>query len=234
MEKTIIFTPDTDIQNILYFHASPVHTQETAQKLWKALQQNMKESRSALVMLTAGDWNQDLSPWKTERVFSKGEDFEGGADAYLTKLCQTIIPDIETKIFSLSENNMENTAVLPKRRMIGGYSMGGLFAVYAGYRTDLFTDVISVSGSLWFDGFAEFIKNSMPSSRWKHCYLSLGNKEKLTKNKRMAKVEENTLLIKQYLEQAGITAVYESNPGNHFYQSEERMIRGIRNILDYL
>ena len=35
---------------------------------------------------------------------------------------------------------------------IAGYSLAGLFALYALYKTDAFTRVASMSGSLWFPG----------------------------------------------------------------------------------
>lgn len=35
---------------------------------------------------------------------------------------------------------------------IAGYSLAGLFALYALYKTDVFTRVASMSGSLWFPG----------------------------------------------------------------------------------
>ena len=39
---------------------------------------------------------------------------------------------------------------------IAGDSMAGLFAVYALYRTQVFSRVASASGSLWYPGLLEY------------------------------------------------------------------------------
>ncbi|MDY2610537.1 MAG: alpha/beta hydrolase-fold protein [Oscillospiraceae bacterium] len=44
---------------------------------------------------------------------------------------------------------------VPRWRGIAGYSLAGLFALYAIYQTDLFSRVGSMSGSLGFPGIKE-------------------------------------------------------------------------------
>ncbi|MBQ0070847.1 MAG: hypothetical protein KBS81_03175, partial [Spirochaetales bacterium] len=44
-----------------------------------------------VVPVLVPDWNRDLSPWKAKAVFN-GEDFSGGADAFLRLLLEKTIP----------------------------------------------------------------------------------------------------------------------------------------------
>ena len=73
-----------------------------------------------------------------------------------------------------------------KNYYIGGYSLAGLFALWAACQTDLFRGVAAASPSMWFPGFLEYIKeHPIRSGR---VYLSLGDREEKTRNPVMATV----------------------------------------------
>lgn len=82
--------------------------------------------RAALVFIEGFDWNRDLSPWPAEPVFGT-EAFGGQADAFLETLTRELIP--------AAEHEMPEDICW---RGIAGYSLAGLFAVYAAYRSNLF------------------------------------------------------------------------------------------------
>lgn len=42
----------------------------------------------------------------------------------------------------------------------GGYSLGGLAAVYSLFRDDTFANIFSVCGSFWYPGFTEYISST--------------------------------------------------------------------------
>lgn len=191
-------------ESVCYFHG----TKEMADKLASS----PPGSRVGLLAITGEDWNRDLSPWAAPAVFQKGGDFSGGAARHLSFLCEKVIPVTEEKL-----------GLHVTRRGLMGYSLAGLFALYAMYQTNLFTDIASVSGSLWYDGFIEYMRGEKPKRRPEKVYLSLGSKEKNTNNVRMGKVESCTAEAKEYLCSIGINCVFEKNPGNHFYQEMERM-----------
>ena len=115
----------------------PIYPQRAA-----ALQALLPAPWPTLVALHGLDWNAALSPWPAEKVFRAGEDFAGGAPAFLLELTEAIIPAVEK--------------ACPGRRLLVGYSLGGLFAVYAALNTAAFQGVASVSGSMWFDGFTAY------------------------------------------------------------------------------
>ena len=117
---------------------------QEAEEVWNACQE-LKTQPFSLAAIQIDDWNAALSPWPAKAVFKGEQDFAGQADAYLQELTGSIIPEI--------------TELLPEKpqyHVIAGYSMAGLFAVYALYRTQVFTHAASALGSLWNSGFLEY------------------------------------------------------------------------------
>lgn len=168
----------------------------------------------SVVSVDGIDWNRDMSPWPAAGVFREGGDFTGGADAFLDKLASYIIPAAEGRLPSP-----------PDCRAVAGYSLGGLFAVYAGFRTELFTRAASMSGSLWYDGWLDYIREQ--PCHLERAYFSVGAREKNTRNRRMAAVESATRETATYLAERGLETVFELNPGNHFVDVGARIARGV-------
>ena len=167
------------------------------------------------------DWNHDMAPWDNPAAFKKGEPFTGGADDYLRLLVEEIIPRAEKEL-----------AGPPAWRGIAGYSLAGLFALYAIYQTDVFSRGGSMSGSLWFPGFKEYIFTHEPKRRPDCIYFSLGDKESKTRNPVLKTVQENTEEIRAFYQSKGIDTEFQMNPGNHFVQGIERTAAGIQWLLN--
>lgn len=74
----------------------------------------------ALVAIGDLGWNRDLAPWDSPEAFKGGEPFTGGADDYLRLLVGDILPRAESGLTGA-----------PAWRGIVGYSLAGLFALYA-------------------------------------------------------------------------------------------------------
>lgn len=178
-----------------------------------------------LVSISNLDWNNDMSPWFAKRINKNDADFLGEADQYLHILSNKIIPQVEEYI-------KDKLNILVQYYAIAGYSLAGLFAVYAGYKTDLFSKIASASGSFWFPNFSKFAKENDISSNIDKIYLSLGNKESKVNNQVLAKVEENTIELEKIYKSKGIDTIYEVNPGNHFTDAPLRMAKGIKWILE--
>ena len=96
---------------------------------------------SAVVWMEGAVWERDLTPWPAERVFRRGGDFTGGAGEYLKVLAENI------------RKTERELGIVPSVRALAGYSLGGLFSLYASYLTDEYPAVCSVSGSMWYEGF---------------------------------------------------------------------------------
>lgn len=170
----------------------------------------------SLATINITDWNADLSPWAIPPVYKNDEPFMGGADAYLETLTGEIIPAIIAEL-----------VYEPAYIALTGYSLAGLFALYAMYRTDRFSRIASASGSMWFPDFVEFAKSHEPASLPKKLYLSLGDREARTRNQIMTTVEKNTEVLFEHYKSLGVEAVFEKNPGNHFQDAAQRMAKGI-------
>ena len=112
------------------------------------------------------NWNDELSPWKAPAVF-KNEDFGGGAAETLEKILALCTDPGKTYY-------------------IGGYSLAGLFALWAAYQTDRFSGVAAASPSVWFPGFSAYMREHRMKTGT--VYLSLGDREEKTRNPVMAQV----------------------------------------------
>lgn len=170
---------------------------------------------AAIAMIAGFDWNKDLSPWAAEAVFGN-EAFLGQADAFLTRIEKEIIPSAE-----------QAAQIEPEWRGMAGYSLAGLFALYAAYRSSLFTRVASASGSVWFDGWMEYAQNTPFAADVTRAYFSVGAKEKRTRNLRMQPVEENTRALHTLFERRGVRSGFVLHPGNHFTDADGRLAQAV-------
>ena len=153
-------------------------------------------------------WNSDLSPWKAPAVFGK-EDFGDGAVLTLKYILENVLPDRE---------DMKNQKI--KKTFVGGYSLAGLFALWAGYQTDCFQGIAAASPSIWFPHFTEYMmENTIHAEA---VYLSLGDREERTRNPVMAQVGKAILEAHRILNESGADCVLEWNKGNHFKEPDLR------------
>lgn len=165
-------------------------------------------------------WNHDMTPWYCDPLSPGDEPCTGGADEYLRLLTERMIPDI------CKENELT-----PSYIGIAGYSLAGLFAVYAMYRTDVFNRVASMSGSLWFPGFVDYAKSNRMERIPDKMYLSLGSKEAITRNPVLKTVQANTETLFEFYRQAGVDITFEQNEGNHYQDADLRSAKGIAAML---
>lgn len=156
------------------------------------------------------NWNDDLSPWKAPAVF-KTEDFCGGASKTL-------------------ENIIALCADKNRKYYIGGYSLAGLFALWAACQTDIFSGVAAASPSVWFPGFIDYMKTYKMKSQ--NVYLSLGDREEKTRNPVMAQIGNCIKEEYRCLLENGINCILEWNKGNHFKEADIRTAKAFAWILN--
>ena len=107
-----------------------------------------------------------------------------------------------------------------KTYYLGGYSLAGLFALWAACRTDRFKGVAAASPSAWFPGFSVYLNAHPIKSRV--VYLSLGDREEKTRNSVMATVGTRMRELFDILNAQGAVCTLEWNPGNHFRDADLR------------
>ena len=167
------------------------------------------------------NWQKDMCPWDSPALIKNEKDFIGGADEYLFLLEKEIIP-----------RAVEILGEEPTYYALAGYSLAGLFALYAGYRSSLFSRIASVSGSLWYPDFVSFAKEKKMLSRAERLYLSLGTEEARTMHAVLSTIERKTRELVEHYQSSGYCVNFEQNPGNHFCEVEQRIEKGIRWIME--
>ena len=161
------------------------------------------------------NWNDELSPWEAPAVWGK-ESFGGNAADTLCFLTEQVIPALKQQ-FALPRN---------VRIVLGGYSLAGLFALWASTQTALFSGVAAASPSVWFPGWMEFEQQHPIQAQ--RIYLSLGDREERTKNLTMAAVGDNIRALHRELVERGRNCILEWNSGGHFKDADLRTARAFR------
>ena len=170
--------------------------------------------RCNLIAYEVEDWNRDLSPW--EFTLNKKTSFSGGGQKTLDWLVNECIPQSRSKFG------------LRGKRIICGYSLAGLFSLWAFYESQAFAGVISCSGSLWFGNWLSCAENhSAPENS--SVYLSLGDREEHARDRIMATVGDCTRrqfeLVRK--DENVSRKILEWNEGGHFSEPEKRLAKGI-------
>ena len=172
-----------------------------------------------LVTVSGLNWEAELSPWAAGNLFKYSEMFTGGANAYLQFLTQQVLPQAEANLNGILW------------RGLAGYSLAGLFTVYALYKTDLFSRAASMSGSLWYPGFKDFALQNTLRIAPQHLYFSLGDKEARARNQYLKTVQQCTEELAAHYRSLGINTCYELNPGGHYRDIISRSGAGIKWLL---
>lgn len=134
----------------------------------------------SLVNVHVDLWEENFSPWCAPRVFAKGPNFGDGAQKTLDTLINHVIPWTESE---LTEP--------PAYRVLVGYSLAGLFSLWAGVSQQVargcqpddvssqpgpssqpgapyvdapvatFQRIGAVSGSFWFPGLLDYVDQQL-------------------------------------------------------------------------
>ena len=160
----------------------------------------------ALLAVKVNNWNIDLSPWNAPAVFGN-ENFGDGAEETLKYI-----------------NDLAEGEYKGHRIVLGGYSLAGLFALWAGTKSDAFDGIVAASPSVWFHGFTEYLKEY--EMKVGTVYLSLGDKESKTRNAVLSTTDACIKKTHEILLGQGIKCSLEWNEGNHFRNPEIRMAKG--------
>jgi len=163
-----------------------------------------------LIAVSINNWYNDLSPWEAPAVFGK-ENFGGDASRTLGELLK------------LCDDK-------GKKYYIGGYSLAGLFALWAAYQTDIFDGVAAASPSMWFPGFDDYMKKN--EIKTDTVYLSIGDREEKARNPVMATVGDRIREAHSLLKERNVNCILEWNEGNHFKDADIRTAKAFAWVLN--
>lgn len=169
----------------------------------------------SIAVITGMDWNDDLTPWPATGVPTGSPDFKENAPGFLSTLLSEVIPGIEKRL------NIGKDV----ERTLTGVSLSGLFTLWQWMGNDTFHNIISLSGSFWYEGFVKWLKAQHVPRKTGKAYFLLGNQEAKTKVKAFQPVQTDTEEIVGYLRQNGIDDCFELVPGNHYQYGEQRLNR---------
>lgn len=184
-----------------------------------------------LVLLPQADWNNDLTPWPAEPVFKKGKAFGGNAEAYLQRLESEILPGIEAEL-----------GIVPDERWILGVSLAGLFAVWTAAaqagraagreasRSGLFARIAAISGSFWYPGFPQWLREQPLAPGLKAAYFSLGRKEAEGRNPHLKDIAAQTREVADILTGKGIPTTFAWTEGTHFAPVVPRLEQALNHL----
>ena len=164
-------------------------------------------------------WNDALSPWEAPAVWGT-QGFGGNAMDTLRFLTERGIPTLKQQ-FRLPEN---------VKIILGGYSLAGLFALWASTQTKLFYGIAAASPSVWFLGWMEFEQRHPIQAQ--RVYLSLGDREERTRNAVMAVVGDNIRTLHSQLTECSIDCTLEWNSGGHFKDADMRTAKAFRWMME--
>ena len=177
------------------------------------------EKEFALAVFSVRSWNEDLSPWTAPPVFGK-EGFGSGASGTLRFVLEDLCGFLKQRSAQYRD--------IPV--FIGGYSLAGLFSLWAVHSSEGFAGAAAVSPSVWFPGWTGYAETHPCLAQ--HVYLSLGDKEEKTRSKAMAQVGKAIRREEEILREQGTDCILEWNPGNHFCDPEKRTAKGFSWLLE--
>ena len=249
---------------VIFWPVSEEHGQslgEAAEYAATRINESTRETdRYVLAAFEVKDWNLELAPWKAE-IPEIGQNFGGEGKETLRWIQDAAMPWLQSEAtaqeeecgqpeVTVSSETVETADTLSTTEhftyYIAGYSLGGLFALWALTVSAAFAGAAACSASQWFPGWLDYLEekgladiagcSENPASTGKAnriVYLSLGGKEHKTPNPFVATILDATKRCDALLEKDAAVRkhVLEMNRGGHFSDPDGRVAKGITWIL---
>lgn len=174
---------------------------------------------ASIIAVSVPDWGRDLSPWPAPSMGDMA--FSGGGPAFLRHFLADVLPKAE-----------EALGGVPRARFAAGYSLAGLFSVYALLETGAFRGCACMSGSLWYPGWAEYLRRAAPPPLPVFFYCSVGKKEGQTRRAPFSALEQGIADTLAFFRGTGAECREERFPGGHFQGVPERVLAGLTALAD--
>ena len=107
-----------------------------------------------------------FTPWKAHNLKPSTPDFGGKLDEYHNQVFEHLLPELLCK-YSIDESKIA----------YGGYSLGGLAAVYSLYTAGAPSIIFSLCGSFWYPQFLDYCESHEVLNKKASLYLQNGKTE---------------------------------------------------------
>ncbi|MDY3970504.1 MAG: alpha/beta hydrolase-fold protein [Atopobiaceae bacterium] len=182
--------------------------------------------KATVVKVPVMSWDENLTPWTAESPFRGRPDYAGKADATAAELLECC------HAFEAARG------LEPVQHALIGYSLGGLFALHAFLHNPFWDACASLSGSLWYPGWAEAMEHlalarDVDFAR-RSAYLSVGAREAKAPQPQLRHVVEGMAMTALALEVHGCNVRCEIGPGAHTQHEEDRWRKGMAALDSFL
>lgn len=162
----------------------------------------------------------EYTPWPGPAIEERFRPFGGKGGEYLEFLVRKLKPHIDAKY--RTRPGVQDTHMM-------GVSLGGLISIFAIYLHDSFGKVASISGSMWYRGWLEFMRKNIPQNPGVQIMLSCGSAEGKGKPNPLRHTVLFTRMAHKMLESqlshTSIPLIWDD--GNHHDYRAERLRRGL-------
>lgn len=199
------------------------HDEQSISRIYDALAKADIKQDFFLILVEIKDeeWRTVLSPWPAKGIDGRSN-FAGEGRIFNNDDFRWIRVNVKVSFPTFDEGTY-----------IVGYSLAGLFALWAFYETKQFDGVAACSGSLWYEGWMKYMETASAKGN-SLVYLSYGGKEQNTDNLVLKTIgecykQQYTLAKK---DKNVRNSILEINKGGHFSNPEERVVKGIKWLLE--
>lgn len=176
-----------------------------------------------IVKFPVQKWDDSLTPWPAPGLYKGDADFRGESEVTLAEIKDVVIPEIEKR-----------EHLKPAKRAICGYSLGGLFSLYAFSHDAFFQACGCLSGSVWYEGWLDHFENLEFDGTGRYAYFSLGKKECKANPPILHTVQDNMQRCYEIVREHGCQADFVIGPGNHMQHHQERFAAGFDALEEFL
>ena len=170
--------------------------------------------RSRVASVPVADWADALTPWPAPALRPGEKDFGGRAKETLASLAVMLDQ-------------------APGPHAVCGYSLGGLFALFAFVQEPRLAVCACLSGSVWYEGWVDWLRENAPDCDGRYAYFSVGKKEKRA-GLPFRHVEEDLAVCADILRTHGCRVDVALGPGGHMQHVTERLAAGLTALDGFL
>lgn len=216
--KIHVFPAATENSPVVYLHGLDGFALDVEPTLEDAY-----DGKVSLVVITIPyeEWSNLLAPWSTPDGWPQYVACTGGAPEYIKTFTGQIVPK--------AESFMQK----PGERVLAGYSLAGLFAIWSLFETDLFDKIACASGSLWFPGFEKWFFTHQMKRIPEYVYFSISDEEFNSENKYLEPVKPTTIAVRNWFDRQGVETTFVLDPGDHYQDVLQRTSAAIFWVLNH-